>query len=84
VADELVATLHGGDVLVLGTEELIYAPLLIAEQLRAHGARVRLSSTTRSPVVVIDEPGYPIRSALRFAGRLAERGIMKSEISDLR
>jgi hypothetical protein len=59
----------GPRVLVLGTEELMYAPLLIAEALadRRPDLIVRLSSTTRSPVVVVDEPGYPIRTALQFA-----------------
>jgi hypothetical protein len=54
-------------VLVLGSEELMHAPALIAAALADAGGRgVRLSSTTRSPVAVIDEPGYAIRTALRF------------------
>ncbi|WP_198171099.1 phosphoribosyltransferase family protein [Actinoplanes awajinensis] len=53
------------DLLVLGTEELMYVPLRLAAEL-AKSARVRFASTTRSPVVVIDEPGYAIRSALTF------------------
>jgi adenine/guanine phosphoribosyltransferase-like PRPP-binding protein len=65
-----VATLvEGDDVLVLGCEELMYAPLLIARELaRALGParRVQFSSTTRSPIVTIDEPGYPVRSQLTF------------------
>ncbi|GAA2701017.1 phosphoribosyltransferase family protein [Actinoplanes palleronii] len=54
-----------GDLLVLGTEELMYVPLRLAAEL-ATSTRVRFASTTRSPVVVIDEPGYAIRSALTF------------------
>jgi hypothetical protein len=46
----------------------MYAPLLIALALQQHGADVRVSSTTRSPVVAVDAPGYPIRSALTFPG----------------
>jgi adenine/guanine phosphoribosyltransferase-like PRPP-binding protein len=59
----------GDRVLVLGTEELMYAPLLIADELQqlAPSTRVLFSSTTRSPVVALDEPGYPIRTALTFA-----------------
>ena len=59
-------------VLVLGTEELMYAPLRLAEALaedlarRGVDARVGFSTTTRSPVLVVDEPGYAIRSRLTF------------------
>jgi hypothetical protein len=52
-------------VLVLGTEELMAAPLLIAEALSAC-ADVRASSTTRSPVRVLDAAGYPVRDRLMF------------------
>lgn len=57
----------GKSVLVLGTEELMYAPLRIARALedRVLGT-VHFSSTTRSPVNVIDAPGYPIRDSLVF------------------
>ncbi|MDT4914333.1 MAG: hypothetical protein QOC66_3461, partial [Pseudonocardiales bacterium] len=65
-----VATALAGDcgerVLVLGTEELMYAPTLIALELAERVASVRVSSTTRSPVLVVDEPGYPIRTGLTF------------------
>ncbi|MBO8184500.1 phosphoribosyltransferase [Streptomyces spirodelae] len=56
-------------VLVLGNEELMYAPLLLASEMekRAKGrAEVRFSTTTRSPVLPLDDPGYAIRTALRF------------------
>ncbi len=60
------------DILVLGTEELMYAPLRVAAALadgleRAGSpARVRFSTTTRSPVVPIDDPGYAIRTRIAF------------------
>ncbi len=63
VADDLDGRL-GVDVLVLGTEELMYAPLAIADSLRRGDRRVRFSTTTRSPVRVLDVPGYPIRSGI--------------------
>ena len=63
---ERVAPRCGPRVLVLGTEELMYAPMLVALELADRLPRVRVSSTTRSPVQVCDEPGYPIRSALAF------------------
>ncbi|MCA1223662.1 phosphoribosyltransferase [Streptomyces sp. 8L] len=65
-------------VLVLGFEELMYAPLRIAEHLEAAlgddgagtvpggGTEVRYSTTTRSPVLAVDDPGYAIRSRLAF------------------
>ncbi|CUR56872.1 Adenine or guanine phosphoribosyltransferase [metagenome] len=65
VADDLGPRL-GGRVLVLGTEELMYAPLAIADALRSPERQVRFSSTTRSPVRVLDVEGYPIRSGITF------------------
>ncbi|MEU6989291.1 phosphoribosyltransferase [Streptomyces sp. NPDC046465] len=54
-------------VLVLGFEELMYAPLALAAELeRRTGAEVRFSTTTRSPVLAVDDPGYAIRTRLAF------------------
>lgn len=54
-------------VLVLGCEELMYAPLRLAQQLeRSTPAEVRYSTTTRSPVLAVDDPGYAIRSRIVF------------------
>ncbi|GAB3081441.1 phosphoribosyltransferase domain-containing protein [Nocardioides zeae] len=55
-----------GDVLVLGTEELMYAPLAVAEALRRAGRATYFSTTTRSPVQVRDVEGYAVRSGVRF------------------
>ncbi|GAA2087963.1 phosphoribosyltransferase [Streptomyces albiaxialis] len=70
MADRLLAALEGTRrVLVLGTEELMYAPLRLAHELEQRlgkGAEVRFSTTTRSPVLPVDDPGYAIRTALRF------------------
>ncbi len=52
-----------GRTLVLGDEELMYLPQLLAAAL---GPEVRTSTTTRTPAVTIDGPGYPLRTALRF------------------
>ncbi|MGW2678696.1 phosphoribosyltransferase [Streptomyces sp. NPDC001436] len=59
---------RAGRVLVLGTEELMYAPLRLATALEEGGAaaEVRFSSTTRSPVLAVDDPGYAIRTRLVF------------------
>ncbi|MFF3497846.1 phosphoribosyltransferase [Streptomyces sp. NPDC003247] len=54
-------------VLVLGFEELMYAPLRLARELeQAVAAEVRYSTTTRSPVLAVDDPGYAIRSRIVF------------------
>ncbi|HEY9437443.1 MAG TPA: phosphoribosyltransferase domain-containing protein, partial [Streptomyces sp.] len=54
-------------VLVLGFEELMYAPLRLGTALEAATtAEVRYSTTTRSPVLAVDDPGYAIRSRLVF------------------
>ncbi|GAA1904743.1 phosphoribosyltransferase [Streptomyces durmitorensis] len=74
-------------VLVLGFEELMYAPLALGVALEkrlsaeaaadadadaagtdaaARTADVRYSTTTRSPVLAVDDPGYAIRSRLVF------------------
>lgn len=57
-----------GSVHVLGTEELMHLPLRLAEALVAPGpaSEVTVSSTTRSPVVVLDDPGYAVRHGLAF------------------
>jgi hypothetical protein len=69
VAARLSEHVQGERVLVLGSEELMHAPMVIACSLAEwtrEGQRVDFSSTTRSPVAAIDEPGYAIRTALSF------------------
>ncbi len=55
-------------VLVLGTEELMYAPMRLAAILgrRSPATEVRYQSTTRSPVAPLDRDGYAVRCALAF------------------
>ncbi|WP_442812419.1 phosphoribosyltransferase [Streptomyces sp. NBC_01210] len=54
-------------VLVLGFEELMYAPLRLGTAIeQVLDADVRYSTTTRSPVLAVDDPGYAIRSRLVF------------------
>lgn len=63
---------HTHRVLVLGFEELMYTPLRLAGELEhaaaaaATGADIRFSTTTRSPVLAVDDPGYAIRTRLTF------------------
>ena len=65
--EQLAATagaleLSGGPVLVLGTEELMWAPLRLAALLPG----AVFHSTTRSPVLPADVDGYAVRRVLTF------------------
>ncbi|MFI0544016.1 phosphoribosyltransferase domain-containing protein [Streptomyces sp. WSLK1-3] len=66
LAESLPADTHS--VHVLGFEELMYAPLRLARELEqvAEGVEVTYSTTTRSPVLAVDDPGYAIRTRLTF------------------
>ncbi|GAA4597094.1 phosphoribosyltransferase [Streptomyces violaceoruber] len=71
MAARIAETLPAGArrVLVLGFEELMYAPLRLAhalEQTVGADVDVRYSTTTRSPVLAVDDPGYAIRTRLVF------------------
>jgi len=68
MAARLAEALSGPQVLVLGSEELMYAPLRLAAALAEHaqGLHVSFSTTTRSPVLAVDHPGYAIRTCLTF------------------
>ncbi len=59
----------GGSTLVVGTEELLHLPTLVADGLarRRTDLDVVFQSTTRSPVHAADDPGYAIRRSLSFA-----------------
>ena len=70
---EILSSVPATDrILVLGSEEHLALPLAIAEGLAAERdgldrQAVLFSSTTRSPVLPQDDPGYAIRSGVRFA-----------------
>ncbi|MFJ9242803.1 phosphoribosyltransferase domain-containing protein [Streptomyces sp. NPDC101776] len=65
LADTLPANAHR--VHILGFEELMYAPLRLARELeQIADADVTYSTTTRSPVLAVDDPGYAIRTRLTF------------------
>ncbi|MFF5684667.1 phosphoribosyltransferase [Streptomyces albidoflavus] len=66
IVDGLGGPEQAGRVLVLGFEELMYAPLVLARALEEAGLDVRFSTTTRSPVLAVDDPGYAIRTRLAF------------------
>ncbi len=61
-AATIAAALHDhGVTAIVGTEECMYLPTLIAAELGATA-----QSTTLSPAVVSTDPGYPIRSVVAF------------------
>lgn len=63
------AALHGnGPVLVLGTEECMIAAIRLGHELELlqPGRIVRVQSTTRSPVLPHQAPGYAIQRAVTF------------------
>ncbi len=73
IARHVAAALRRGDtagsrVLVLATEEFMAVPLAVAVRLQelCPDADIRYSTSTRSPVAAVDEPGYAIRSAISF------------------
>jgi predicted phosphoribosyltransferase len=53
-------------VLVLGLEEDMFFPMLVAKELNKQGAIVDFSSTTRSPVITYDDGSYAINSRVRY------------------
>jgi hypothetical protein len=69
VAAALGAGVAPGDrILVLATEEFMALPLAVAARLQElwPDTDVRYSTSTRSPIAVLDEPGYAVRSAVAF------------------
>ena len=63
------------EVVVLGTEELMYLPLRLAQLLAQEPLlSVSFQSTTRSPVLPVDVAGYPVRRQFRFADAEGDAG----------
>ena len=67
-APAAAAVAPGERVLVLGTGEFVYPPILLAEALAARGAKVWCQATTRSPIL----DGDAIAASLRFADNYAD------------
>jgi pyrimidine operon attenuation protein/uracil phosphoribosyltransferase len=69
IADEIAAgTPDSGRILVLATEEFMALPLATAHALQSRlpNADIRYSTSTRSPIAVLDQAGYAVRSTVRF------------------
>ena len=56
----------GSSLLVLGTEECMYPALMLGRVLEKRGFPVRCHASTRSPIGICREMGYPIRSGYRL------------------
>lgn len=63
--DNLVVP-HDGRTLVLGVEEDMFVPSLIAEVLEKKGYDVDFSSTTLSPVITHDDDDYIIQDRIKY------------------
>ncbi|WJY16953.1 phosphoribosyltransferase domain-containing protein [Pectobacteriaceae bacterium CE90] len=57
-----ITTSSGEKILVLGSGEFVWEPLLLAERLENAGAQVKFSCTTRSPIAT----GFAIESTIAF------------------
>ena len=56
----------GKKLLVLGTEEYMLPGMLLGQALEDRGAVVRFHATTRSPIGICQDVGYPIRSGVKL------------------
>ena len=71
-------------VLVVGTDEFMYLPLRLSLELaRDPSRRIAFQSTTRSPVHVVDAPGYPIARRIDFRGAPVGSGDEGSDVRHL-
>lgn len=57
-----------GKILVLGTEEFMFPALLLAQEIKETGAAesVKHHATTRSPIGICHEQGYPITNGVKL------------------
>ena len=51
---------EGERILVIGTEEFMFPALFVATRMEEKGCCVRCHSTTRSPIAVSSDQGYPL------------------------
>ncbi|GGK53799.1 phosphoribosyltransferase [Nocardia camponoti] len=73
-------------VIVIGHEEFMYLPLMLASSLVSAGRAAYFQTTTRSPAYVLDEPGYPLRRGFRFTapepGAAEPRFLYNAQLAD--
>lgn len=58
---------EGKNILVLGTEEFMYAPLYVAQNIQEMGNCVKCHATTRSPIMVSKHQEYPLHERYELA-----------------
>lgn len=58
--------MDGDKILVLGTEECMYPGLCLARLMEEKGCEVYFHATTRSPIFVSEEEGYPLHCRYRL------------------
>ena len=60
----------GKKTVIIGTEEYMFPGLMLGEMLEKTGLAesVRFHATTRSPIGLNSDPGYPIRSGFSLSG----------------
>lgn len=65
----ILPILAGNKVLVLGTEECMYPALMVGKRLEktSRTTVVRCHATTRSPIGISEQRGYPIRNGWRMS-----------------
>lgn len=61
--ERLAAERNHTKTLCLGTGELMHIPYLVASYM---GENVMYHSTTRSPIYILQQEGYPVRNAFKF------------------
>ena len=49
-------------ILILGTEEFMYFPMILAKKLEQNEKKVKFHATTRSPICVSNEKNYPLNT----------------------
>lgn len=72
MAEEVSDQLVPGRTLVLGQEESMYFPRLVAEELSKMGLETLSSTTTRSPILVLNKDDYPVPNGVVFTNESGE------------
>lgn len=67
---------RGSRILVLGTEEFMYPAMYAAVEIEKAGCEVRFHATTRSPIAVSSEPGYPLHTRYELRSMYDENRVI--------
>lgn len=86
-ADEILGALSLDftlDTLVLGTEECMLPGLVLGRALEKRGTKTYFHATTRSPISICKEVGYPIRNGWEIKSLYDSKGSRRNYIYNLR